>query len=418
MKMNRITSLIIRENEEEDEVEEEDEFVKTPSNDSDDEDEVKITDKAEADDETIQKEVTNAELTNIQQGNENPEISQVIEDAHVSHFILYSTIIPQSLPSFNPPPQQSISTPPPTIEATNPQSAIPGFASVFQFNNRVSALEKDVSELKKDDPLKTQVTALVDEHLYAILKATRYEFMSYLSAFITTRITEKVKIQLPQILPKEVSNFAPLEIQRMVTKSLEEAVLAKESSSNHQSIHIEGDKDKDEDPSTGSDRGLKKRKTSKDAEQTKGLKAKESQSGLSKGTQSQSKSSGKSVQSEEPEFETKAAQYDLPGIEDMVPNIWSPVKVAYDKHALWGISHWKDQRRGNRSGAWVSERDCKYTNGIHAKEIWSTLEKKRANIMIKAIDKQLKERRMMRSLEKFVGGRHYGTDLRLLQRTI
>ncbi|GJU06674.1 hypothetical protein Tco_1123104 [Tanacetum coccineum] len=52
------------------------------------------------------------------------------------------------------------------------------------------------------------------------------------------------------------------------------------------------------------------------------------------------------------------------------------------------------------------------------KRRWSTLEKKRANIMIKAIDKQLKERRMMRSLEKFVGGRHYGTDLRLLQRTI
>ncbi|GJS86618.1 hypothetical protein Tco_0769254 [Tanacetum coccineum] len=52
------------------------------------------------------------------------------------------------------------------------------------------------------------------------------------------------------------------------------------------------------------------------------------------------------------------------------------------------------------------------------KRRWSTLEKKRANIMIKAIDKQLKERRLMRSLEKFVGGRHYETDLRLLQRTI
>ncbi|GKE40684.1 hypothetical protein Tco_1464089, partial [Tanacetum coccineum] len=35
---------------------------------------------------------------------------------------------------------------------------------------------------------------------------------------------------------------------------------------------------------------------------------------------------------------TKAAKYNLPGIEDMVPNIWSPVKVAYDKYALWGIS--------------------------------------------------------------------------------
>ncbi|GJR33780.1 hypothetical protein Tco_1209464 [Tanacetum coccineum] len=31
---------------------------------------------------------------------------------------------------------------------------------------------------------------------------------------------------------------------------------------------------------------------------------------------------------------TKAAKYDLPGIEDMVPNLWSPIKVAYDKHAI------------------------------------------------------------------------------------
>ncbi|GKB94626.1 hypothetical protein Tco_0980763 [Tanacetum coccineum] len=56
--------------------------------------------------------------------------------------------------------------------------------------------------------------------------------------------------------------------------------------------------------------------------------------------------------------------------------------------------------------------------GYLPKRRWSTLEKKRANIMIKVVDKQLKERRLMRSLEKFVGGRDYGTDLRLLQRTI
>nr|GEV17235.1 putative copia-type protein [Tanacetum cinerariifolium] len=30
----------------------------------------------------------------------------------------------------------------------------------------------------------------------------------------------------------------------------------------------------------------------------------------------------------------KAAKYNLQGIEDMVPNLWSPIKVAYDKHAL------------------------------------------------------------------------------------
>ncbi|GKD95890.1 hypothetical protein Tco_1379787 [Tanacetum coccineum] len=42
---------------------------------------------------------------------------------------------------------------------------------------------------------------------------------------------------------------------------------------------------------------------------------------------------------------SKAAKYDLPGIKDMVPNIWSPVKVAYDRYALWGISHWRQQRK-------------------------------------------------------------------------
>ncbi|GJX14438.1 hypothetical protein Tco_0206196 [Tanacetum coccineum] len=70
------------------------------------------------------------------------------------------------------------------------------------------------------------------------------------------------------------------------------------------------DKDKDKDPSARSDRGLKKRKTSTDAEPTIGPKTKDSKSGSSKGAKSQSKSSGKSVQLEEPEFEV--ADSDMP----------------------------------------------------------------------------------------------------------
>nr|GEU98382.1 hypothetical protein [Tanacetum cinerariifolium] len=201
---------------------------------------------------------------------------------------------------------------------------------------------------------------------------------------------------------------------------------------------------------------------------------------------------------------TKASQYDIPGIKDMVPNIWSPIKVAYDKHALWGISHWRDQRKSfyryergleSRHDVYSTKRILGVTqvkvirkhgygylreievrrvnndlytfkegnflrlciNDIEdililivlnrltnllgddvfdfaialrmftrslviqntltrlrtllediAKNIqmeyllkrrWSTLEKKRANIMIEEIDKQLKERRMMKSLE-------------------
>ncbi|GKC00095.1 hypothetical protein Tco_0986231 [Tanacetum coccineum] len=36
---------------------------------------------------------------------------------------------------------------------------------------------------------------------------------------------------------------------------------------------------------------------------------------------------------------SKAARYELKGIEEMVPNLWSPVKVVYDRYALLGISH-------------------------------------------------------------------------------
>ncbi|GJU96483.1 hypothetical protein Tco_1321239 [Tanacetum coccineum] len=49
---------------------------------------------------------------------------------------------------------------------------------------------------------------------------------------------------------------------------------------------------------------------------------------------------------------------------------------------------------------------------------WRNVDKEIAGAMIQAIDKQLKNIRIMSSLEKFVGGRPYEGDFRLLQRTI
>ncbi|GJX80869.1 hypothetical protein Tco_0329018 [Tanacetum coccineum] len=134
--------------------------------------------------------------------------------------------------------------------------------SLIPVTVRVTTLEKEVAELKKD-PLHTQVIALVDDHLDARPGATIDEFMNFLLASLTTRITEQ-----------------------MVKESLEEAVLAKVSSQPQTSYEatatltefelkkilidkMDKNKDKDEDPSAGSDRGLKKRKTSKDTEPTK-----------------------------------------------------------------------------------------------------------------------------------------------------
>ncbi|GJQ96961.1 hypothetical protein Tco_0008100 [Tanacetum coccineum] len=50
--------------------------------------------------------------------------------------------------------------------------------------------------------------------------------------------------------------------------------------------------------------------------------------------------------------------------------------------------------------------------------VWRNVDKERAGAMIQAIDRQLRNRRLMRSLEKFIGGRLYEGDLRLLERTI
>ncbi|GJW82917.1 hypothetical protein Tco_0156062 [Tanacetum coccineum] len=42
---------------------------------------------------------------------------------------------------------------------------------------------------------------------------------------------------------------------------------------------------------------------------------------------------------------TKATRYEINGIEDMVPTIWSPIKVGYDKDALMGIKHCGERRK-------------------------------------------------------------------------
>ncbi|GKA39119.1 hypothetical protein Tco_0731670 [Tanacetum coccineum] len=42
---------------------------------------------------------------------------------------------------------------------------------------------------------------------------------------------------------------------------------------------------------------------------------------------------------------TKAALYEIEGIEDIVPKLWSPTKVGYDKDALKGIKHWGERHK-------------------------------------------------------------------------
>nr|GEU72423.1 hypothetical protein [Tanacetum cinerariifolium] len=179
------------------------------------------------------------------------------------------------------------------------------------------------------------------------------------------------------------------------------------------------DKDKDEGPYAGSDRGLKKRKTSKDAEPTTSPKTKDPSSRSSKGTKSQPKSSVKSTHAEEPEF--KVGDTDTP--QDKAPQKgptqnWLMTLAAststgkslkeFDELMSIPIDFFSYILNGLKIKNLTQEIlllssleditkniDMEYL----PKRRWSTLKEKRSHYMIKDINKLLKERRMMRSLE-------------------
>ncbi|GKA65276.1 hypothetical protein Tco_0764983, partial [Tanacetum coccineum] len=311
-----------------------------------------------------------------------PSLFTVPEMAILEFSTAHTTTIPLTISMITPPPQLATPSPAPTTVLTT--TLIPGllnFSSLFGFDQRVSTLETELSQLKQADhyaqlleSVKSQLPTMVDDLLSTrIGYATRTALESYTKDFekkaqeerklyidvveksVKDIIKDEFKSLLPQILPKEVSNFATPVIQSTINESLKNVFLAQSYSQptstyeaaesltefelknilldkiersesyktapKHKEIY-EGlvksynldknlfssygnvyslkrdrdDKDKDEDPFAGSDRGLKKRKTSKDAEPPKGSKSKESNTNSSKGTKSQPKSSGKSDQ--------------------------------------------------------------------------------------------------------------------------
>nr|GEW29665.1 hypothetical protein [Tanacetum cinerariifolium] len=255
--------------------------------------------------------------------------------------------------------------------------------------------------------------------------------------------------------------------------------------------------DKDQDPPVRPNQGMKKRKKSKDVKPSKRPKS----TGSSKGnTHSQPKSTGSTKRKYTASTtKTKAAKYELKGIEDMVPKLWSPIKYGYGhlkkivvrrayqklykfmegdfprlhlndiedmlllvvKNKLFNLegdiivdseatlqphtTHSDPQGiiyedKLKRKRLMRSDKLYKFNDGtrksirniLHDRLMnfklgynkamdrrkWTKTDKIRTCIMIKQIDKQMLQRRIMRSLQKFVGGREYGTDVRLLQQTI
>nr|GEY07289.1 hypothetical protein [Tanacetum cinerariifolium] len=390
---------------------------------------------------------------------------------------------------------------------------------------------------------------------------------------VTEIIKDEVKSQLPQILPKENSDFAILVIQSTINESLENVVLAKsysqpqstyedttyltefdlkmsmldklEKSKSYQAAKQHKDLydalvksyqlEKDLFDSYGKAYSLKRDRKDKDKDE-------DPSADQTKGSKSQTKSSGKSAQAEEPVFETADTEMpqdqgdDLGNTEDQ-PNVneaskhdwWKkperPLTPDQCYKAVTDKLDWtnpegheypfdlskplpliKDQCHQVVPANYFFNNDLEYLKGRSLRSKYTTsttktkaanydiidgishsglkrqsfygfasnrkskhdvfsttriiavthvkvvkkydygplssirrvlhdiasilemdylpkrrlrkLDTKRCHIMIKAIDQQLFERRLMRNLEKFIGGRGYENDFRLLERII
>ncbi|GJV31480.1 hypothetical protein Tco_1391880, partial [Tanacetum coccineum] len=279
----------------------------------------------------------------------------------------HATTIPPTISMITPLPQLTKPSPAPTtVPTTTSISALPDFFFPVWIKKRVYVLETELSQLKADHSaqllksVKSQLPTMVDDLLSTRIRyATRTALQSYTKEF--EKKAQKERKLYIDVVEKSVKDI--IKDESTINESLENVILAKSSSypkstyeaaesltefelkkilldkmessesykkapehkelyevlvksynldkdlfSSYGNVYSlkrdRDDKDKDEDPSAGSDRGWKKQKTTKDAEPLKGLKSKESKTSSSKGTKSQSKSSGKSVQAKEPIFET------------------------------------------------------------------------------------------------------------------
>nr|GEX29686.1 hypothetical protein [Tanacetum cinerariifolium] len=272
------------------------------------------------------------------------------------------------------------------------------------------------------------------DRLHDEAQAENQEFLKNLDEnipnIIKEQVKEQVKVQFSEILSK---------IEQTVNEQLEAEVLTRSSNSLKTSYVVvadlleielkkiliekmEGNKfldtygevvtlkrrrdddaDKDEEPSIGSDRGSKRRREGKEPESTSAPKEKATRT---TGKSTQGSKSQQRTASEADEKLYKFKEGDFKRLRIRNPkrsNLKS--KEAYTSYSnLRGLIHHNKDKQ-NR---------MKYL----PQTIWRKSNKETAAAMIQAIDKQLKTRRIMRSLERFVGGRLYEGDFRMLQQTI
>nr|GEW72064.1 hypothetical protein [Tanacetum cinerariifolium] len=405
----------------------------------------------------------------------------------------FTTPTPPPPSFFNPLSQQATPTPTPTtFEATTTFTYLPNFTSIFKFNERVTHLGKDLSEIKQVDQYAqafSSIPAIVDhymdnKHGEAISKAIQaYNFdcrdetqaekkgknvTESLEAAVLTRSSSQ-----PQSSYEVVATLSEFELTKILIDKMEKNksfnvadykrelydALVKSYNTNKDIFESYGEvfllkrsrdeRDKEQDPSAGSDRGTKRRKSSKDDVSSRDSRSKEKKSSSTSKDASQSQHVFRQydyghleeieVRRDDQQLYTfKEGDFKrlcLEDIEDMLLLLVQQkltnltIDERYDLNVALHHNKRKRLMRADElhkfsDGTFIDVRSALHNivAGIRMEyppmRKWSNLDKKRARVMVQDIEKQLYQRRLMRNLEKFVGGRVYRNDLRILERTI
>nr|GEX21442.1 hypothetical protein [Tanacetum cinerariifolium] len=223
----------------------------------------------------------------------NPDGQQQITTIVVPLLVIAPTLPPPSIPIISQV-QQAPAPSPATAPSTSLQD-LPNFGSLFRFDHRLKTFEANFSKFMQTNQFAEPISFIpgivdryIDHRINEAVKvavqlhsnrlrdeaqAENKDFLNKLDENIQKIIKEQVKVQVSKILPK---------IKKTVNEQLEAKVLTRASNSSKtyyvvatdlselelKKILIEkmesnyrDDEDKDEEPSAGSDRGSKRRRT-------------------------------------------------------------------------------------------------------------------------------------------------------------
>ncbi|GJW70570.1 hypothetical protein Tco_0127487 [Tanacetum coccineum] len=261
-------------------------------------------------DEPVQSSFVSSDFTSKLQNLENPspadnEIASLMETSARHAMAVpkitsgFTTTIPPPPPFFNPLPQQATPTPTPTTyEATTSFPSLPNFSSVFKFNDRVTNLEKDLSEIKQVDQYAqalSSIPTIVDRYIDNKLgEAINKAIQAYnLDCRQEAQDEKNESSSQPRSTYEAAAALFEFELTKILidkiekNKSYDKAdhkrelydALVKSYQTKKDLFDTYGkvftlkrsrdDRDKDQDPSAGSDRRIKRRKSSKEAESSR-----------------------------------------------------------------------------------------------------------------------------------------------------